>query len=184
MSSSCVSSCSPTLAFFTPIEGFVFDFLVHRGPSRWWSRTSGLLFVSTFASISTVGGMVFTGGVRVLRTLVRPMTGLVALVTIALLTPLFRCTLCLRYNKVHDFSLCYGSLNGCSDISECSSWSSDIWSMTCRRPRLTVILRTINLFGLATHILISQCFSDHVCLSTWLLLVSNVKERLVRLLLG
>ena len=55
--------------------------------------------------------------------------------------------------------------------------------MTCWRPFPSVKLRTVRVFSLTTNILERQFLSDHVSMGARLFLVSDVEERLIKLLL-
>ena len=90
-------SWSPLLAFVTPVECLVLNFLGSTSTGWWWYGTPVLMFVSPAESIpATIGAgtrmfVSLVSNCEVVRTLVGPMAQLSTLVTVALLGVIWSC---------------------------------------------------------------------------------------------
>ena len=149
---------SPTTTLFAPVEGLILHFLGIASSGKWWNCAPGFMFVRAILTGPRRGGR--SGLTVELRTLVRPMTGFSALVAIALLRWSFGpgCLGLDQRKYLGSGDTCGGSC----DIAKHRRRSSDIRCMTRWRPFLSVKLRTVRIFSLATNIVEHQFLGDHV----------------------
>ena len=148
----------PTTTLFAPVEGFILHFLGIASSGKWWNCAPGFMFVCAILAGPRGGGR--SGLTIELRTLVRPKTGLSTLVAIALLHRRFGPG-CLGLNQ-RKYLSSGDTCRGSCDIAKRRRRSSDIRCMTRWRPFLSVKLRTVRIFSLATNILERQFLGDHV----------------------